>query len=80
MTVLELACNDGSQLDVFKALGWKTYGVDPAANIVPTALAKGHNVTTGFWGAAEVWPPGGLPVAGEGGPGTSSWDPPGNEF
>ena len=60
--VLELACNDGSQLDAFARLGWKTYGVDPAANIVPTAVAKGHQVKVGFWGAQSVWPPEGKPV------------------
>lgn len=56
-TVLELASNDGSQLDAFKARGWKTYGVDPAANVVPTAVAKGHQVQVGFWGAQDLWPP-----------------------
>ena len=60
--VLELACNDGSQLDAFARLGWKTYGVDPAANIVPTAVAKGHQAKVGFWGAQSVWPPEGTPV------------------
>ena len=48
--VLEIACNDGSQLDSFKRRGWRTYGVDAAANIVPIAVAKGHNVRVGFWG------------------------------
>lgn len=48
--VIEIACNDGSQLDEFKKLGWTTYGVDPAANIVPIAVKKGHNVKVGFWG------------------------------
>lgn len=32
--ILEIACNDGSQLDIFKKLEWNTYGVDPATNIV----------------------------------------------
>jgi len=32
-TVLEIACNDGTQLDVYKRLGLKTYGVDPAENL-----------------------------------------------
>jgi hypothetical protein len=32
-TVLDIACNDGSQLNSFKALGLKTYGVDPAENL-----------------------------------------------
>jgi 2-polyprenyl-3-methyl-5-hydroxy-6-metoxy-1,4-benzoquinol methylase len=47
--VLDIGCNDGSQLDAFKALGYKTYGVDPAENILPTSTAKGHNVVCGFW-------------------------------
>lgn len=33
--VLDIACNDGSQLDAFRELGWRTYGVDPAANLSP---------------------------------------------
>jgi nucleoside-diphosphate-sugar epimerase len=55
-TILEIACNDGSQLDVFAAKphGWKTYCVDPAANIVKKAKAKGHNVVVGFWGTDDV--------------------------
>jgi len=48
--VLELASNDGSQLDIFKKLGWTTYGVDPAENISSVASEKGHQVTVGFWG------------------------------
>jgi nucleoside-diphosphate-sugar epimerase/2-polyprenyl-3-methyl-5-hydroxy-6-metoxy-1,4-benzoquinol methylase len=48
--VLELACNDGYQLDEFKALGWKTYGVDPARNQVQKAVAKGHTIDCKFWG------------------------------
>ncbi|CAJ1379854.1 unnamed protein product [Effrenium voratum] len=47
-SVLEIACNDGSQLDSFKALGWKTYGVDPAKNIAEIAQ-KAHTVRVGFW-------------------------------
>lgn len=47
--VLDIACNDGSQLDHFKAHGWKTFGVDPAANLVALARANGHTVKTGFW-------------------------------
>jgi len=47
-TILEIACNDGSQLDHFKAHGWKTFGVDPAANLVAIA-AQNHTVRNGFW-------------------------------
>ena len=32
-SVLDIACNDGSQLNSFKALGLKTYGIDPATNL-----------------------------------------------
>jgi 2-polyprenyl-3-methyl-5-hydroxy-6-metoxy-1,4-benzoquinol methylase len=31
--VLDIACNDGSQLNSFKALGLETYGIDPATNL-----------------------------------------------
>ena len=54
--VLEIACNDGSQLDQFLKRGWKTFGVDPAANLVPMALEKGHVVKTGFWGSSLEFP------------------------
>lgn len=32
-TVLDIACNDGSQLNSFKTRGLKTYGIDPATNL-----------------------------------------------
>ena len=47
--VLDIACNDGSQLDVFKKRGWSTYGVDPALNLVKLAAAKGHTVIPEYW-------------------------------
>lgn len=47
-SILELACNDGTQLDSFKALGWKTYGVDPAKNIASLAATR-HTIRVGFW-------------------------------
>jgi 2-polyprenyl-3-methyl-5-hydroxy-6-metoxy-1,4-benzoquinol methylase len=47
-TVLDIGCNDGSQLDAFKSLGYTTYGVDPAENLYPTS-SKRHNVVLGFW-------------------------------
>jgi hypothetical protein len=47
--VLDIASNDGSQLDCFKALGWETYGVDPATNLVPISIKKGHQVVCDFW-------------------------------
>lgn len=57
--VLEIACNDGSLLDWYKARGWRTYGYDPAQNIYEISSAKGHNVTVGFWGQDPIpeYPP-----------------------
>ena len=52
--VLDIGCNDGSQLDAFKALGFRTAGVDPAENIHATSTAKGHQVVCGFWDQASI--------------------------
>lgn len=32
-SVLDVACNDGTQLNSFRELGWQTYGIDPADNL-----------------------------------------------
>lgn len=47
--VLDIGCNDGSQLDAFRELTWRTYGVDPAENLYPVSSGKGHEVICGFW-------------------------------
>ena len=47
--VLDIACNDGTQLDYFKELGWETYGVDPAENLYNIATEKGHTIICRFW-------------------------------
>lgn len=47
-SVLDIACNDGSQLDKFKNLGWETYGVDPAKNLYDLARSK-HDVVCDYW-------------------------------
>jgi 2-polyprenyl-3-methyl-5-hydroxy-6-metoxy-1,4-benzoquinol methylase len=49
-TVLDIGCNDGSQLDAFCRAQFKTYGVDPAENLYATSSAK-HKVVCGFWNA-----------------------------
>lgn len=46
--VLDIGCNDGSQLNAFKELGLETFGVDPAENLHSTSSAN-HEVTLGFW-------------------------------
>ena len=47
--VLDIACNDGTQLDSFRKLGWKTFCVDPAKNLFEIALAKGYMVRNAYW-------------------------------
>jgi len=46
--VLDVGCNDGSQLDSYKALGCYTYGIDPAENLYPTSSVK-HNVICDYF-------------------------------
>lgn len=46
--VLDIGCNDGTQLDYFKRLGFTTVGVDPARNIYPIS-SKNHDVHCGFF-------------------------------
>ena len=41
--IIDIACNDGSQLDEFKKLGWKTIGIDPARNILDGSI-KNHPI------------------------------------
>ena len=47
--ILDIACNDGTQLDKFKDMGWDTYGVDPAENLYQLS-EKSHNVICDYWG------------------------------
>jgi 2-polyprenyl-3-methyl-5-hydroxy-6-metoxy-1,4-benzoquinol methylase len=47
-TVLDIGCNDGSQLDSFKKAHFRTWGVDPAENLYPVSSAR-HIVVCGFW-------------------------------
>jgi SAM-dependent methyltransferase len=47
--VLDIACNDGSQLAAFAARGWQTWGVDPAENLAPHSRATGAQVLCEYW-------------------------------
>lgn len=46
--VLDIGCNDGSQLDIFKKNNFKTYGVDPAKNIFKISSRK-HKIICDFF-------------------------------
>ncbi len=45
--VLDIACNDGSQLDAFADLGWQTFGIDPARNLHELSSRR-HDVICDF--------------------------------
>ena len=54
-SVLDIGCNDGSQLDKFKSRGLKTFGVDPAENLFELS-SKNHNVTCGYFDEKYLQP------------------------
>lgn len=45
---LDIACNDGSQLDHFKTLDVETFGIDPAENLYPIS-SKNHSVICDYY-------------------------------
>lgn len=51
--ILDIGCNDGSQLDVFKKKKFKTYGVDPAKNIYKISSKK-HKIYCSFFNKKVV--------------------------
>lgn len=48
-TVLDIGCNDGSQLNFFADNNLKTFGVDPAKNLAGLSTRSGHEVVVDFW-------------------------------
>lgn len=47
-SILDIGCNDGSQLDYFKSLGLDTFGIDPAINLHPLSSAN-HTVICDYF-------------------------------
>jgi SAM-dependent methyltransferase len=47
--ILDIGCNDGTQLDSFKELNFQTFGIDPAENIYQIS-SKNHSVMCDFFG------------------------------
>lgn len=52
-TVLDIGCNDGTQLDYFRARGANTYGIDPAENLHERS-SRNHSVVCDFFGPKAV--------------------------
>ena len=46
--VLDIGCNDGTQLNFFKVKNISTYGVDPAENLYERS-SKNHNISLGYF-------------------------------
>lgn len=46
--ILDIACNDGSQLNYFKKLNWNTFGIDPAKNLYKIS-SENHKVICDYW-------------------------------
>tara|TARA_R110002153_G_scaffold45204_2_gene127532 strand:+ start:3779 stop:4933 length:1155 start_codon:yes stop_codon:yes gene_type:complete len=53
-SVMDIACNDGTQLDSFSKLGLKTYGVDPANNLLDISTTKGHDVVCEMFPTSDI--------------------------
>lgn len=60
-SVLDIGCNDGSQLDAFKKNGRNeyvepiaTFGVDPAENLGSISSKKGHQISVGYFNSMWV--------------------------
>ena len=51
--VLDIACNDGTQLDAFKERGYETYGIDPAENLHALS-SKNHNVICDYFNENSI--------------------------
>ena len=47
-SVLDIACNDGTQLDYFQDAGFDTYGIDPAENLYELS-SRNHNVICDYF-------------------------------
>ena len=47
--ILDISCNDGTQLDSYKKLGLQTYGIDPAKNLYDNSISKGHKIVCDYF-------------------------------
>ena len=52
--MLDIGCNDGTQLNYFKKLEYTTFGIDPAKNIYPIS-SQNHNIICDYFGPHLVY-------------------------
>lgn len=53
-SILDIACNDGTQLDYFSKLDFDTYGIDPAENLYPISANKGHTIYCDYFNRNSI--------------------------
>ena len=51
--ILDIACNDGTQLDFFKKLNIKTFGIDPAENLYKESSLK-HDIICDYFPSKKL--------------------------
>ena len=49
LSILEIACNDGTLLEIFQKRGHQVLGVDPAKNLRKFSKSKGLNIIVDYW-------------------------------
>ena len=52
--ILDIACNDGTQLDSYQRLGLQTFGIDPAENLYVESMLKGHEIVCEYFNTETV--------------------------
>jgi ubiquinone/menaquinone biosynthesis C-methylase UbiE len=52
--ILDIACNDGTQLDSYKKLNLNTYGIDPAENLFEISKSKGHDIICDYFNSNTI--------------------------
>jgi hypothetical protein len=52
--ILDIACNDGTQLDSYQRLGLQTFGIDPAENLYVESMLKGHDIICDYFNTETV--------------------------
>jgi len=53
-SILDIACNDATQLDSYQKLGLTTFGIDPAENLHIKASIKGHDIICDYFNTETV--------------------------
>ena len=52
--ILDIACNDGTQLNKFKLRGWKTFGIDPAENLYEYSSKNADKIVVSYFNKESI--------------------------